>query len=350
MKSPRLLLLACTLLAFGLAAAQAWPQYPDPFPGGYPSQGRPGAGKMYMESYFPPPVTASPTYPAWSPDGGTIAFASQGRIWTVPVEGGVARQVTSGPGYHSQPTWSPDGRQIAYAADVDLNFDIYTVEVETGQSRRLTTDPYLDLRPRWSPDGSRILFSTARSRNFDLWAYDLATATAEPVVASNQNNTAGDWIGDGGDVVFVSRRGEAALGSGSLWRWNAAAAEAELLMQIETNYQAAPVVAGHGGAVAYITDASGNNDLYLVPSQRPGRGIQPVRLTHSPDDEYFPSWSPDGERLVYARNGGTPDAPRTADSGMGFALYTVSTSPSAASRASPTSARTTTSTPTEASR
>ena len=99
--------------------------------------------------------------------------------------------------------------------------------------------------------------------------------------------------------------------------------EVELLIRIETNYQAAPVVAPHGGVVAYITDASGNNDLYAVPSQKSPRGIQPVRLTHSRTDEYFPSWSPDGEHLVYARNGGTDDQPRTIDNGMGFALYTV---------------------------
>ena len=49
-------------------------EYQSPFPGGYPS--------MYI---FPPPVTASPTYPAWSPDGGSLAFAYQGRIWLVPV-------------------------------------------------------------------------------------------------------------------------------------------------------------------------------------------------------------------------------------------------------------------------
>ena len=72
----------------GAAAQQAY-EYPDPFPGGYPSlAGAGGAGRMYMESYFPPPVTASPTYPAWSPDGEELAFAYQGRIWIVPVEGG----------------------------------------------------------------------------------------------------------------------------------------------------------------------------------------------------------------------------------------------------------------------
>ena len=134
---------------------------------------------------------------------------------------------------------------------------------------------------------------------------------------------AGDWIGEDGDLVFVSRRGEAALGSGSLWRWSSATEQAELLIRIETNYQAAPVVAPHGGIVAYVTDASGSNDLYAVPSRRSNRGIQPVRLTHTGTDEYFPAWSPDGERLAYARNGGEPDRERTADSNMGFGLYTV---------------------------
>ena len=319
----RISLLTCLLAVASPASAQDFSKYPSPFVGGYPASGFGGAGKMYMESYFPPPVTASPTYPAWSPDGASLAFAYQGRIWSVAVEGGVAEQLTTGPGYHSQPSWSPDGRRVAYAADVDLNFDIYVMDRESGETRRITTDPFLDLRPRWSSDGSHILFTTARSGSFDLWAYDVERDVAEPVVANNQNNMAGDWIGDGGDVVFVSRRGEAALGSGSLWRWSAATSQAELLLRVETNYQAAPVVAPHGGVVAYITDASGNNDLYLVPSRKTPRGIQPVRLTHTRTDEYFPTWSPDGERLAYARNGGMPDQERTADGNMGFGLYTV---------------------------
>jgi hypothetical protein len=156
-------LLVCTVLGAGSASAQQH-DYPGTFPGGYPPMSSVGgSGKMYMEGYFPPPVTASPSYPAWSPDGTSIAFAYQGRIWAVPVEGGVARQLTSGRGYHSQPSWSPDGRSIAFAADVDLNFDLYLVDLESGVERRLTEHPHLDLRPRFSPDGSRILFTTGRA-------------------------------------------------------------------------------------------------------------------------------------------------------------------------------------------
>ncbi|MCH8936000.1 MAG: CehA/McbA family metallohydrolase [Gemmatimonadetes bacterium] len=318
-------LFVCLLLIAAPVSAQQRLEYPEPFIGGYPSMnGRTGSGKMYMESYYPPPVTASPTYPSWSPDGESLAFAYQGRIWIVRAAGGIARQLTTGPGYHSQPHWSPDGRFVAYAADVDRNFDIYVVDRQTGESRRITDNPHLDLRPRWSPDGSRILFTTSRDGTFDVWVYDMESGVAESVVADpRRNDMDGDWIGNEGDLVFVSRRGEAALGTGSLWRWNAASREAELIIRLETNYQAQPVVAPHGGVIAYITDASGNNDMYVVPSRRSARGIQPVRLTHSGSDEYFPAWSPDGEQLVYARNGGTPDQERTVDAGMGFSLYIV---------------------------
>lgn len=323
------------LVSIVLVATPAWAQereYPGTFPGGYPSMSTiRGSGKMYMEGYFPPPVTATPSYPAWSPDGASVAFAYQGRIWLVPVGGGVARQVTTGPGYHSQPSWSPDGRSIAFAADVDRNFDIHLLDLESGEERRLTEHPHLDLRPRFSPDGTRILFTTGRDGSFDLWAYDLGAGAAEEVIADPRTqDMAGDWIGDTGDVVFVSKRGEAALGSGSLWRWSAATGEATLLIRLETNYQAAPVVAPHGGSVAYVTDASGTNDIYQVPTararaaqDRSSPGIQQVRLTHTPTDEYFPAWSPDGERLAYARNGERPGEERTTDQGMGFGLYTV---------------------------
>ena len=55
-------------------------------------------------------------YSAISPDGSTIAFAYKGDIFTVPITGGEARQITSNSAFDSRPVWSPDGTRIAFAS------------------------------------------------------------------------------------------------------------------------------------------------------------------------------------------------------------------------------------------
>src|SRR5882762_798014 len=52
-----------------------------------------------------------------SPDGKTIVFELLGDLYTLPVAGGTATRITSGPGFDSQPRWSPDGKRIVFLSD-----------------------------------------------------------------------------------------------------------------------------------------------------------------------------------------------------------------------------------------
>jgi Tol biopolymer transport system component len=56
--------------------------------------------------------------PAWSPNGGELAFASNQtggfEIWAVRADGSGLRQITAGPGAKTHPVWSPDGRQLMF--------------------------------------------------------------------------------------------------------------------------------------------------------------------------------------------------------------------------------------------
>lgn len=54
-----------------------------------------------------------------SPDGTTLVFDMLGDLYTVPVEGGRASQITNGPGRDIRPVWSADGRYIAFISDRD---------------------------------------------------------------------------------------------------------------------------------------------------------------------------------------------------------------------------------------
>ncbi|MCC6757364.1 MAG: PD40 domain-containing protein, partial [Arenimonas sp.] len=52
-----------------------------------------------------------------SPDGKTIAFSMMGDIYLLPIAGGDARRISSGPAWDVQPRFSPDGREIAFTSD-----------------------------------------------------------------------------------------------------------------------------------------------------------------------------------------------------------------------------------------
>ena len=66
-------------------------------------------------------LTTDPAFDGWpaiSPDGTSIAFASRRggdkfRIFLMPIDGGEAREVASPAGYHyTQPAWTPDGKAL----------------------------------------------------------------------------------------------------------------------------------------------------------------------------------------------------------------------------------------------
>lgn len=99
-------------------------------------------------------------YPAISPDGQTIAFSYKGDLFTVPVTGGMATQLTTNPSYDAAPVWSPDGRRIAFLSMRAGNGDVYVVDRMGGEPRRLTTNSAEETPMTWLND-STILFKSS---------------------------------------------------------------------------------------------------------------------------------------------------------------------------------------------
>ena len=140
-------------------------------------------------------LTLTAETPSWirknaiSPDGKTLAFSYKGDIYTVPVTGGEARQLTSNPAYESDPVWTRDSHQIVFTSTREESKDLYVTSVEGGVPRRLTTLPGNELPLAVTADG-RVWFSwydnTVSSDRFSdfpgdrqVWTTDLQGGAPE---------------------------------------------------------------------------------------------------------------------------------------------------------------------------
>ena len=108
------------------------------------------------------------THATWSPDGKSLAFASDQRsmfdIWVQRLAGGDAIQLTRSPAADVEPAWSPDARNIVFRSDREGG-GLFIVPAVGGPERQLTS---FGVKPQWTPDGTEILFRNTRSPRWPL--------------------------------------------------------------------------------------------------------------------------------------------------------------------------------------
>ncbi len=96
-----------------------------------------------------------------------VVFAYGGYLWSVPREGGDARQLTTG-GHEGAPVFSPDGKWIAFTGQYDGNVDVFEMPADGGEPKRLTWHPGVDIATGWTPDGKKVLFHSNRDSYADF--------------------------------------------------------------------------------------------------------------------------------------------------------------------------------------
>ena len=79
-----------------------------------------------------------------------LVFAYGGYLWSVPRDGGDARQLTTD-GHEGLPVFSPDGKWLAFTGEYDGNVDVFVIPAEGGEPRRLTWHPAVDVSAGWTP-------------------------------------------------------------------------------------------------------------------------------------------------------------------------------------------------------
>ncbi|MDE3742794.1 S41 family peptidase [Maribacter polysaccharolyticus] len=101
-------------------------------------------------------------YPAISPDGNTIAFTYKGNLFSVPADGGTAKQLTFHSAHDYSPVWSRDGKQLAFSSNRYGNFDVYIMDAQGGPAKRLTYHSNDETPYCFSGGDTQVLFGASR--------------------------------------------------------------------------------------------------------------------------------------------------------------------------------------------
>jgi TolB protein len=152
-----------------------------------------------------PPMTRNNNDHALTFDGKRLGLSggSPSTVWTVPVGGGTATQITPvGPSYlHG---WSPDGASLVFTGQRDGDFDIFLVPAGGGFERRLTSSPGLDDGPEFTPDGQWIYFNSARTGRMQVWRMKPDGSGQAQVTFDDYNNWFPHVSPDGRSIVFIT--------------------------------------------------------------------------------------------------------------------------------------------------
>ncbi len=148
-----------------------------------------------------------------APDGKTIAFDLLGDLYSLPIAGGAATRLTSGPGYDTQPRFSPDGKTIAFTSDRSGIDNLWLVDADGRNPRALTTEKGSYVRgPAWTPDGQYVMGrkedgTKAGIPPVELWLFHVDGGSGVALTTRDDaSNTSGAVAAKNGRFIYYSAR------------------------------------------------------------------------------------------------------------------------------------------------
>lgn len=258
-----------------------------------------------------------------SPDGTKIIFDILGDIYELPIAGGTAKALTSGPAWDTHARYSPDGKMIAFTSDRGGMENIWLMDADGKNPRYLTQEKDSYVRSAaWTPDGMYLVARKEDAKRagippVELWMYSVYGGTGIKLVSSDEaNNSSGPVVSKDGRYVYMAVR-HARFNyvpdlSGGLWRIE------RLDREID---ETLPLTGGFGGAVRPALSPDGKKLVYIsrqdadtiMVERNLLNGSERVLMKGLTRDEQegfaqadlWPNYAftPDGKSLLFSNNG-----------------------------------------------
>ncbi len=142
-----------------------------------------------------------------SPDGKTIAFDLMGDIYTIPITGGQATQITKGIAFDSHPRYSPDGKKLLFSSDRSGSENLWWIDFEKKDTFQVTKEHDQNFPSScWTPDGNYIVYSKGKLNVQLYMVYKNGGGGTQLIDAPASLKTIDPAVSPDGRFVYYSRR------------------------------------------------------------------------------------------------------------------------------------------------
>ncbi|MBN2795749.1 MAG: PD40 domain-containing protein [Clostridia bacterium] len=280
--------------------------------------------------------------PVYSPDHKWIAYDSEGaygtgEIYIRELETGETFEITHDPSSDWGPDWRPEPKinQVLYDSDVDGDREIYIKDLDLNKTIQLTDNTYEDGLASWNFEGNRIVFFSNRDGDDEIYVMDSNGENVKQLTHNDVEDRTPSWSRDNQYIAYASMENgnydifmmnsdgtgkkqltfESKKEFWTTWsldgKWvyytsfgmtqdtyavNVETLETRLVWENCSRIEFSP----DGKKVAYSQKDKDSWNIYI-------RNLESNRvdqMSSSRSDEWVPTWSPNGDSVVFSRENG----------------------------------------------